>query len=333
MSAGLGWDAMLAEFRALGGTAENVVLRQGPRGRGVFPLDPADPIRLRLPPNLFVRAEDTEIRDGRLVVKASAATVGARERAFFDNYQQNFSWGAGVLDDLWQAQLAWSQIPQEVQRTLREIQPVSPARFCEPSEDLCYKRYIKTRALMYCAARVVTPIIELLNHGSRVPGHDLTDGIAVGGVFEEEVLVNYSPDDCWGIAVGHGFCEARNYAHSLPSTFKFEDCRIEIARAFDRVERFNGFELPAVRVEGDTVRFPFLTLGNVRSPHMPRAVFRHVMENTPIKRTDGLFDLIQHYNRLLLLKFLRRSEGLGTPLVAMLRSAAYQQLETLSSHW
>lgn len=197
MSAGLGWDAMLAEFRALGGTAENVVLRQGPRGRGVFPLDPADPIRLRLPPNLFVRAEDTEIRDGRLVVKASAATVGARERAFFDNYQQNFSWGAGVLDDLWQAQLAWSQIPQEVQRTLREIQPVSPARFCEPSEDLCYKRYIKTRALMYCAARVVTPIIELLNHGSRVPGHDLTDGIAVGGVFEEEVLVNYSPDDCW----------------------------------------------------------------------------------------------------------------------------------------
>lgn len=66
---------------------------------------------------------------------------------------------------------------------------------------------------------------------------------------------------------------------------------------------------------------------------MPRAVFRHVMENTPIKRTDGLFDLIQHYNRLLLLKFLRRSEGLGTPLVAMLRSAAYQQLETLSSHW
>src|SRR5215472_16098366 len=106
-----GWDTMLAEFRALGGTAENVVLRQGPRGRGVFPLDPAEPVRLCVPPNLIVRAEDTEIWDGRLVVKASAATVGARERAFFDNYQRDFSWGAGVLDDLWQAQLAWSQIP------------------------------------------------------------------------------------------------------------------------------------------------------------------------------------------------------------------------------
>jgi hypothetical protein len=50
-------------------------------------------------------------------------------------------------------------------------------------------------------------------------------------------------------------------------------------------------------------------------------------------RPDALFDLIQHYNRLLLLKFLRRSEGAATPLVATLRGAAYQQLETLSSNW
>jgi hypothetical protein len=62
-------------------------------------------------------------------------------------------------------------------------------------------------------------------------------------------------------------------------------------------------------------------------------VFLHVAKNTPIKQPDELFDLIQHYNRLLLLKFLRSSEGIATPLVAVLRNAAYQQLETLSRHW
>ena len=177
------------------------------------------------------------------------------------------------------------------------------------------------------------PIIELVNHGSGVPGYDLTDGVAVGGVFEKEVLVSYSADDCWGMAVGHGFCVARNHAHSLPGGFKFEDCRIEITRMFDKADRCNGVVLPIVRVADDTVRFPFLTLGNIKSPDTPRAVFRHITRNTPIKRPDGLFDLIQHYNRLLLLKFLRRSEGPATPLVTILRSAAYQQLETLSSHW
>jgi hypothetical protein len=135
------------------------------------------------------------------------------------------------------------------------------------------------------------------------------------------------------VAVGHGFCAARNHAHSLPGGFKFEDCRIEIARMFDRADRCNGFTRPIVRVEEATVHFPFLTLGNVKSPDLPRAVFHHITRNTPIQRPDGLFDLIQHYNRLLLLKFLRRSEGPATPLVTILRSAAYQQLETLSSHW
>ena len=90
------WGALLAELRALGGTAENIILRDGPRGRGLFPLNPANPVRLHPPPNLLVNAEDTEIRDGRLVIKASAS-IGARERAFFDSYQQDFSWGAGVL--------------------------------------------------------------------------------------------------------------------------------------------------------------------------------------------------------------------------------------------
>jgi hypothetical protein len=332
MSAALSWDALLAEFRALGGTAQNVTLRQGLRGRGIFPLNPEAPVRLHLPPNLLVRAEDTEIRDCRLVVKASAA-VGVRERAFFDSYQQDFSWGAGVFDHLWQAQLAWSHIPQDVQRTLREIQPVSAARFSEPSEDLCHKAYIKTRAILYRNARVVMPMIELINHGGKFPGYDVTNGIQVGGVFAEEVLVNYGAADCWSTAVGHGFCDAQNSAYSLPGNFKFEDCRIEIARAFDQVERFNDLVLPIVRVEEGTVRFPFLTLGNATSPHLPRAVFLHVTKNTPIMRPDALFDLIQHYNRLLLLKFLRRSEGAATPLVATLRGAAYQQLETLSSNW
>jgi len=41
-------------------------------------------------------------------------------------------------------------------------------------------------------------------------------------------------------------------------------------------------------------------------------VFLHAIKNTPIERRDELFDLIQHYNRLLLFKFLRGSEGPAT---------------------
>src|SRR6476646_4511492 len=33
------WDEMVREFRALGGTVENVRLGDGPLGRGLFPID------------------------------------------------------------------------------------------------------------------------------------------------------------------------------------------------------------------------------------------------------------------------------------------------------
>jgi hypothetical protein len=327
-----GWDALLAEFRVLGGTAENIELRQGPRGRGVFPIDRARPVRLRVPPNLLVPSGDTELRDGRLVVKAST-TVGKRERAFFDRYQEDLSWSAGVFDDLWQAQLAWSRLPQVVQDALRAFWRFDGSKFSEPSEDLCHKQYLETRQIFYRETSVVMPMVEFVNHSGKVARYDTRDGVAVGGTFDEEVLVDYSSDDCWGQAMTYGFCDEQHFAPSLKCGFTFEDRRIEIARAFDRVERFNGFAVPLVRVENDTIRFPFLTLGNTRFPRVPRAVFLHVTKKTPLKRPDELFDIIQHYNSMQLLKFLRVSDGAATPLAAVLRGAAYQQLETLSNHW
>lgn len=326
------WSTLLAEFRALGGTAENVALRQGSRGRGLFAVDPEKPVRLVVPPNLLVPCEDTEIRDGHLVVKASSS-LGERERAFFDRYQQNFSWGAGVFDDLWQTQLAWSRLPQNARDSLLATWPINIEDLSEPSEASCHKRYLNTRMIKYREIPVLMPVMELVNHGRNAAGFDRTDGVAVSGLFAEEVLATYGSDDCWGTAVNYGFCEARNYAYAIQGAFKFEDYCIKISRAPRQSERYNGFVLPIVRVEDDTVHFSFLTLGNEKFPHAPRAVFLHITKNTPIKSPDKLFDRIQHYNRLLLLKFLRGSEGPATPLVAMLRSAAYQQLETLSHHW
>lgn len=137
--------------------------------------------------------------------------------------------------------------------------------------------------------------------------------------------------DCCDMATNSGFCDARDHAYALKGTFDFEDRRIEISRTFKLVERGDDGMLPIVRVERDAVRFPFLTLGNCKFPHLPRSVFRRITKDTPIRRPDELFDLIHHYNRLLLGRFLRRSERSTAPLVAMLRSAAHRQLETLSS--
>jgi hypothetical protein len=333
------WETLLAEFLALGGIAENITLRQGPLGRGVFPVDPVKPVLLRVPPNLLVPTTDVELRDGNLVTKASS-TLGERERAFFDRYQREMSWGAGLSLQLWQAQREWNQLPQAVQTTLREIGWIVglDSRFSEPSEDLCFERYMLTRQIQHGDGSFLMPMLELVNHNDRAEGFSHGDrignGLAVSGVFEGEVLVKYNVFDCWGMALFHGFCHATDYALSLAFSCQSDNSRVEIHYDCNRYERYKTVALPVVRVEEDgTVDFSFLMLGHVRYPRLPRAIFHHVTKDTPIKRPDELFDLIQHYNRMQLLKFLRVSEGAATPLVDMLRGAAYHQLAGLSNHW
>ncbi|MEO8300167.1 MAG: hypothetical protein ABI608_00160 [Rhizomicrobium sp.] len=328
----MNWESLLAEFRALGGIADNVTLRLGVRGRGVFAADPARPVRLFAPPNLLVPCEDTEIRSGQLVVKASSS-VGERERAFFGRYQRNFSWGAGVFEDLWQTQLAWNLLPQNARDALLATWPMRSNDFSQPSEDACHSRYLDTRMIKYREVPVLMPVVELINHGRDASAFDRTNGIGVGGMFSDEVLATYGSNDCWGTAVSYGFCEARNYAYATQGSFKFEGYLIKISRSPNRAENYNGVALPIVHVEDGAIHFSFLTLGNEKCPDVPRAAFLHATKNIPIEQPDKLFDLIQHHNRHLLIKFLRGSEGSATSLVAMLRRAAYQQLETLSCHW
>ena len=74
------WQELVAEFRSLGGIAENVRLGEGPFGRELFAIDPSKPIEVRTSENILVRGKDVEIRDGQLVAK-SPANLRHRERA------------------------------------------------------------------------------------------------------------------------------------------------------------------------------------------------------------------------------------------------------------
>src|SRR5579864_4148845 len=91
------WDDMIAEFRALGGTADNIVQASGPFGRGIFPIDRDKPVRLHVPQNLLVPESDIEFVEGQIGIKDSAG-IGQPEREFFEKYQQAFSWGIARSD-------------------------------------------------------------------------------------------------------------------------------------------------------------------------------------------------------------------------------------------
>ena len=88
------WDEMLDEFRALGGTADNIRLGRGEFGRGVFPVDPAKPIAIRIPDNLLVAVEDMIFASGVPRVGPNAKT-GNRKKLGLTGIKRSLPGAAG----------------------------------------------------------------------------------------------------------------------------------------------------------------------------------------------------------------------------------------------
>ncbi len=112
------WDEMLNEFRALGGTAENVRLGDGALGRGIFPIDPSKHVAIRIPENLLMETADAAFENGAFRVRADAK-IGARERAFLETYENRFSWGGGGRRDIALVFEQAQALPAELRERLR----------------------------------------------------------------------------------------------------------------------------------------------------------------------------------------------------------------------
>ena len=60
------WNFLLSEFRRLGGTADNVIQKEGEYGRGIFSLDPDMTARIFTPAKLLVKKDDIYLENNKL---------------------------------------------------------------------------------------------------------------------------------------------------------------------------------------------------------------------------------------------------------------------------
>ena len=72
------WDAMLAEFRGLGGIADNICIRDGQFGRGLFPIDPSKPVDVYIPESLLIDVQHLHFAYADLRVGPECPAGGCR---------------------------------------------------------------------------------------------------------------------------------------------------------------------------------------------------------------------------------------------------------------
>jgi len=321
------WDDMLAEFRALGGTAENICLRQGLFGRGLFPVDPSQPIKLRVPDSLLVDHRYVQFYNDAFRL-ADDAPIGQRERAFLEAYEREFSWPAGrrEIEGIF-------EVMQQASPELREL--LKNGYYCyrwvaEPTPEVIQKRFLESRVIRYKGTDVIMPIVELANHGHATQ-YQTDDGVGLGGQFSGEILVRYQLCDPLQVFGKWGFASG-DEAFALSVHLKVEQARILIGRGDVSSPPESKPFCPEIATVDERLKLSYLLLGHKQRPALARGIFTRMMRDRGRLRdeADSIFDTILHANRMHMLQLFAASEKAPQRLGNVLRKVARFQLEAMS---
>ncbi|MEI9932551.1 MAG: hypothetical protein WDM89_18940 [Rhizomicrobium sp.] len=318
---------MITMFRGLGGIADNVTQKDGPFGRGLFPIDPAKRVRLHLPRNLLVPLEDAAFENDRLIIR-SAAEMAGPERAFFDNYQEAFSWNAEGRAAAFAYIKSLDDLPSDVRQLLSEKFSVAPLSAEGSLEDRAQRWFLDSRKMKLDGRYFLMPVIELLNHAPHGVPFDVTDGIKVEGAFSGEAFARYSIVDPFGMFQAYGFASPEQMCFSFPMTH--DKSAITINRDIDLNLKVGDFYIPEYTIETDRIVISCMMIGSAKFPRLSRGIFRHVLEQAGRSNADEVFDLILHTNRTKLFHLLEILEPHEGGLIPVLRKMVRYQLEAMS---
>lgn len=331
------WNELLDEFRVLGGTAENVRIGRGSLGRGLFAIDSSRPVDLHTPPNLLVPLRDVTFGSDRFHI-SPAAKVGKPERVWLERYLNEFSWGGGGREEAMAEIERMRSLPLPVRERLGRAFGMN---YCiaELSPDLVAQRFLGSRAITL-DEQTVMPMIDMVNHGAA-PGYNTTNGVAVRGLFSDEILVSYSEAHdtflcfaVWGIVCPRPF--AYSHPTRLPtrqgemviSTDLHDGHEIEV-----HVPKPLRLNLPNLTVRNGRIAVSFLMLGMKGLPRIPKGIFRRVVSDAGLQLDDEPFEMAQHLNRDAFLSMLRDLEGIEAEIAGSLRRVCLMQLDALNQHF
>jgi hypothetical protein len=321
------WQELLAEFRELGGTAENICLREGACGRGLFPVDAAKPVTIRIPENLLAESAWAEFQDGAFRL-APEAKVSRCERSFLENYQNRLSWGAGGRRDMERTLEQAQKLPPELRDALRSEFQCGPW-FADPTDRLVQELFTSSRPIGYKGRTVFMPFIELANHGA---GRAIVTngGVELRGLFPGEVLVRYAEFDPHGVFVIWGFAADQPQAFSIALQGKVGGRPVQIGRDLGALDPAKEVWSPRFDQTETGANLEFLMIGNKRHPRASKSMFHTLMRDRGFSGLETAFETVQHTNRLHFLKLLSAVEEVEGAMALTLRRMARFQLQAMS---
>lgn len=270
---------ILEQFRTLGGTANNIELRYGKFGRGLFPINPRLPVQIKVPAHLLVSSDWLYLNNqNHLRIKKSSGLDQAFI-AFYEAYQQHFGWSVGGLEELISHHHNLSTLSKRLQQYLLLFGWLK-SDFDNKSIKNYLNDYFIGRQIRIENESRLMPILELINHSADSQQYQVDNGVSVSGKFKTEVFTCYHG----GVDALHFY---RNYHFPTASNTVLScDVKIEvpklgtinISRLDAVIDIKDGIITPKIIKKRSEIRVSFLELTSNKNNMYPRKLFAERMQ-------------------------------------------------------
>ena len=289
---------LLEQFIELGGTAENICLRKGELGRGIFPLDSLRRAKIVAPKNLLIDRGDVCIIRDEIYIKDSSR-FSSKEKNFIEtNY--NYAWNGGGNDCSAEFLKYVSAMPESVKSQLLDCGFIDSASLnsCLDEKGVL-KRFIDERVVRFEDKSVLAPIWDLVNHSSFAPSIRVSPyGVETPPIEPglEEILHKYSEKNSpIGVWKKYGFACDCVFAYSIPFNINLGDQALAIRCAGQL-----GLGLKdktSFSIDGDILSIKSLPVGCL-SIGLPKENFKSILSSVGLSAaaSNRLFPKIREAN-------------------------------------
>ena len=324
------WNTLIDEFRGFGGTAENVVQREGEFGLGLFPIDNSQPVELRAPDHLLVSTDNIELQDNEIVIK-DESQYPAGFSDWYRQFQANYSWGAEAKRSIETFEKGLISLPANIHQLLEKRGLVLEGRINNSAEaPNILKRFIATRRIKRNNKNVLMPIIELVNHSPQQRSWSMDEkGISITGTYSDEILVRYSACDPLHRFLQYGFnCNEIN-GFSLNLKVNHHDKVVYIKGGINHDLK----KPPRVSLNDNKIIIDRPMIGSSKRPRIPRTLFKQALEGVNGIDADELFDQVCQNNRLAIISLIKQLDNAEGYILSQLQTACLQQLVAIGYHF
>lgn len=318
------WEDMIEAFHALGGVVKNLAPGKG----GLFAIDPAEPVLVRVPPDLLIRTDHIALDDGDFVIDDSVGLPEAA-RHFLERYANAAGLHAERTAEVASFVDALAALPHNVREVLTTDFGLG-GLLQRDARRAARSGVFQGRQILWQGGRAIAPIIELARYAPKGLRPERGTSLQVQGYVKGEVFVRFAPQDAFSAFRLFGRAVREAAAFSLPATVTVGAFQFDIDRKLSEGTMRGQDRVPNVSKDGTRISLSHLVLGHRKSPVLPRSVFRTLLTEAGVDNPDEAFDRIVRFNMLKFIKLLQTMEPYEGEMILTLRTVARLHLQTMN---